>query len=54
MIYQHAITVEDRAIAARLSGLVDAHRAEPEDVDGADFLGKDDESDDGSASVPVR
>ena len=28
MIYQHATTVEDRAIADRLSGLVDAHRAE--------------------------
>lgn len=28
MIYQHATTVEDRAIADRLSGLVDAHHAE--------------------------
>jgi hypothetical protein len=26
MNYQHAITIEDRAIAARLSGLIDAHR----------------------------
>jgi integrase len=28
MIYQHATTVEDRAIADRLSGLVDAHHAQ--------------------------
>jgi hypothetical protein len=27
-IYQHATTVEDRVIADRLSGLVDAHRGE--------------------------
>jgi hypothetical protein len=54
MIYQHATTVEDRAIASRLSGLVDAHRAEPEAVDGGAFLGDDDEGDDGSASVLVR
>ncbi len=37
MIYQHATTVEDRTIADRLSGLVDAHRAESDDPDGADF-----------------
>jgi integrase len=47
MIYQHATTVEDRAIADRLSGLVKAHRVESGD--------KDDEGDDGSACalVPV-
>jgi hypothetical protein len=28
LIYQHATTVEDRAIADRLSGLVDAHHVE--------------------------
>jgi integrase len=32
MIYQHATTVEDQAIADRLSGLVDAHRAEPDET----------------------
>jgi hypothetical protein len=32
MIYQHATTVEDRAIANWLSGLVDAHRAESEET----------------------
>ncbi|MGH3854915.1 MAG: tyrosine-type recombinase/integrase [Pseudonocardiaceae bacterium] len=31
MIYQHATTVTDRAIADRLSGLVDAHRAESDE-----------------------
>jgi hypothetical protein len=44
MIYQHATTVEDRAIADRLSGLVDAHRGESEDTD---------EDDDGLVGVPV-
>lgn len=34
MVYQHATTVEDRAIADRLSGLVDAHRAM---TDGNDY-----------------
>jgi Phage integrase family len=37
MIYQHATTVEDRAIADRLSGLVDAHRAESDDANEVDF-----------------
>ncbi|MGH3832275.1 MAG: tyrosine-type recombinase/integrase [Pseudonocardiaceae bacterium] len=32
MIYQHATTVEDQAIADRLSGLVDAHRAESDET----------------------
>ena len=36
MIYQHATTVEDRAIADRLSGLVDAHRTESDDADEAE------------------
>lgn len=53
MIYQHATTVEDRAIADRLSGLVDAHRAESEDIDGTDDPGKDDDGDDGAAGVLV-
>ena len=38
MIYQHATTVEDRAIADRLSGLVDAHRAESDDASEVNFL----------------
>jgi integrase len=45
MIYQHATTVEDRAIADRLSGLVNAHRVESSD--------KDDEGDNGSAGIFV-
>lgn len=53
MIYQHATTVEDRAIADRLSGLVDAHRAESDDTDGADFSAGDDQRDAGSCSVPT-
>jgi hypothetical protein len=48
MIYQHATTVEDQAIANRLSGLVDAHRDKSEDTDG-----EDDDGDDGSAGVLV-
>jgi hypothetical protein len=36
MIYQHATTVEDKAIADRLSNLVDAHRAESEQADDED------------------
>jgi integrase len=48
MIYQHATTVEDQAIADRLSGLVDAHRDKSEDTDG-----EDDDGDDGSAGVLV-
>jgi integrase len=46
MIYQHSTTIEDRAIADRLSGLVDAHRNESEDIDRADDPAKDDDSDD--------
>jgi hypothetical protein len=53
MIYQHATTVEDRAIADRLSGLVDAHRGESEDTDEAESLGNYDEDDDGLVGVPV-
>lgn len=49
MIYQHATTVEDRAIADRLSGLVDAHRDKSEDTDDKD----DDGDDDGSTGVLV-
>ena len=45
MIYQHATTVEDRAIADRLSGLVKAHRVESGD--------EDDEGDNGSAGILV-
>jgi integrase len=52
MIYQHATTVEDRAIADRLSGLVDAHRGES-DTDETESLGNDDEDDDGLAGVLV-
>jgi integrase len=54
MIYQHATTVEDRAIADRLSGLVDAHRTKSDDVDEVEFLDKDDDGDDGSSSVLSR
>jgi integrase len=50
MIYQHATTVEDRAIADRLSGLVDAHRMEVEDTNEKDTP---DEDDDGAAGVVV-
>ena len=53
MIYQHATTVEDRAIADRLSGLVEAHRTEFDDADGAEFLSRDDGGDDDSPSVLV-
>ncbi|MGH3984312.1 MAG: hypothetical protein ACRDST_16920 [Pseudonocardiaceae bacterium] len=53
MIYQHDTTVEDRAIADRLSGLVDAHQGESEDIDEADDPGKDDDGDDGSSDVLV-
>lgn len=53
MSYQHATTVEDRAIADSLSGLVDAHRAESEDPDGADDPGEDDDGENGAASVFV-
>ncbi|HXT43054.1 MAG TPA: hypothetical protein VN748_02925 [Pseudonocardiaceae bacterium] len=52
MIDQHATTVEDRAIADRLSGLVDAHRGEF-DTDETESLGHDDEDDDGLAGVLV-
>lgn len=53
MIYQNATTIEDRAIADRLSGLVDAHRNESEDTDRADDSAKDDDSDYGSVGVHV-
>lgn len=53
IIYQHATTVDDRAIADRLSGLDDAHCAKSEDTDGADFSAGDDQRDAGSCSVPV-
>jgi integrase len=54
MIYQHATTIEDRAIADRLSGLVDAHRGKSEDTDGIDDPNRnDDDGDDGSAGVLV-
>jgi integrase len=53
LIYQHATTVEDRAIADRLSGLVDAHRAESEDANTDDAEGRDDEDEGGPASVLV-
>jgi Phage integrase family len=53
MIYQHATTVEDRAIADRLSGLVDGHRAESKDTDGADGSDEDNDGDDGAAGVCV-
>jgi hypothetical protein len=39
MIYQHATTVEDRAITDRLSGLIDAHRGEF-DTDETESLGQ--------------
>ncbi len=52
MIYQHVTTVEDRAIADRLSSLVDAHRAESDEM--ATQTGDvDDDGDDGSAGVLV-
>jgi hypothetical protein len=50
MIYQHATTVEDRRSADRLSGLVDAHRGEP-DTDETESLSNDEEDDDGMADV---
>ncbi len=54
MVYQHATTVEDRAIADRLSLLVDAHRGESEDTHGPDDPGDDDDDgDDGAAGVLV-
>ncbi|HET9256864.1 MAG TPA: site-specific integrase [Pseudonocardiaceae bacterium] len=54
MIYQHATTIEDRAIADRLSGLVDAHRGESEETDEADDPDRgDDDGEDGSAGVLV-
>ncbi|MGH3928827.1 MAG: tyrosine-type recombinase/integrase, partial [Pseudonocardiaceae bacterium] len=50
MIYQHATAVEDRAIADRLSGLVDAHRAEAGDpTSQSDGTGDGD----GSPGVPT-
>ncbi len=52
MIYQHATTVEDRAIADRLSGLVDVHRGES-DTDETESLSNDDEDDDGLTGVLV-
>jgi len=54
MIYQHATTVEDRAIADRLSGLVDAHRAESEEptIQTGD-ADDDDNGDDGATGVLV-
>lgn len=54
MIYQHATTVEDRAIADRLSGLVDAHRAEAEDATTRkDDTDDDDDGDDGASGALV-
>jgi hypothetical protein len=53
MIYQHATTVEDRAIADRLSGLVEVHRAESGDAKEVDFPGKDDEGDEGPSGVLI-
>ncbi|MGH3916066.1 MAG: tyrosine-type recombinase/integrase, partial [Pseudonocardiaceae bacterium] len=50
MIYQHATTVEDHAIADRLSGLVDAHRAKS-DATSTLQKGDDDEGDDGATGV---
>ena len=50
MIYQHATTVEDQAIADRLSGLVNAHRtaeSDEDDLDGGD------QDDDGAAGALV-
>lgn len=49
MIYQHATTVEDQAIADRLSGLVVSHRAESNEDDPDD----DDEDDTGAAGALV-
>ncbi|MBV8540573.1 MAG: site-specific integrase [Pseudonocardiales bacterium] len=51
MIYQHATTVEDRAIADRLSGLVDAHHAESNVT--ATQPGDADDDDDGSTGMLV-
>ncbi len=54
MIYQHATTVEDQAIAARLSSLVDAHRAESgETTTQTDDADDDDNGDDGATGVLV-
>ena len=53
MIYQHATTVEDRVIADRLSGLVDAHRTESDDANEVEFLGNDDDDDEGSSRILV-
>jgi integrase len=49
MIYQHATTVEDLAIADRLSSLVNEHRDKSEDTNGKDDNGDED----GSAGVLV-
>ena len=43
MIYQHATSVEDRAIADRLSGLVDAHRSESGESTRTDDPDEDDD-----------
>jgi len=43
MIYQHATSVEDRAIADRLSGLVDAHRSEAGESTRTDDPDEDDD-----------
>ena len=51
MIYQHATTVEDRAIADRLSGLVDAHHAESNAT--TTQPGDADDDDDGSTGMLV-
>jgi len=54
MIYQHATTVEDRAIADRLSGLVDAHHAMSDEMTTqTDDADEDDDDDDGSVGVLV-
>jgi integrase len=54
LIYQHATTVEDRAIADRLSGLVDAHRAESEEpTTQTDNVDDDDNGDDGATGALV-
>ncbi|MBV8539646.1 MAG: hypothetical protein JO364_07425 [Pseudonocardiales bacterium] len=53
MIYEHATTVEDRAIAGQLSGLVDAHRAGSDETttQTVDADDDDDDGDDGSAGA---
>jgi hypothetical protein len=50
-VKQHATTVEDRAIADRLSDLVDAHRAESDET--TTQTGDADDGDNGSAGVLV-